>query len=105
LSLLFGKARLSSSESPSSSFYSQAIHERGINDRNVNSFEDNHRQLILAKTAANPVTLPINRGPSNFSTPPSRGRPSQPVYVPKYRTAPKIVNPGLGARANPAGAA
>ena len=104
LSLLFGKARLSSSQSPSSNFYNQTIHERGINDREVNSFEDNHRQVILAKAEGNPVTPPTNRGPSNFPTPPSGGRPSQPVYVPKYRTAPKIVNPGLGAGANPAGA-
>ena len=50
--------------------------------------------MILAKAEGTPVTPPTNRGPSNFSTPPSRGRPSQPVYVPKYRTAPKIVNPG-----------
>ena len=60
--------------------------------------------MILAKAEGNPVTPPTNRGPSNFPTPPSGGRPSQPVYVPKYRTAPKIVNPGLGAGANPAGA-
>ena len=30
---------------------------------------------------------------------------TQPVYIPKYRTAPKVVpGPGLGAGANPAGA-
>ena len=104
LSLLFGKPRLSSSQSPSSNFDNQTIHERVINDRDVNSFEDNDRQVILAKAEGNPVTPPTNRGPSNFPTPPSGGRPSQPVYVPKYRTAPKIVNPGLGAGANPAGA-
>ncbi len=28
----------------------------------------------------------------------------QPIYVPKYRTAPKVVDQGLGAGANPAGA-
>jgi len=104
LSLLFGKARLSSSQSPSSNFDNQTIHERVINDRDVNSFEDNDRQVILAKADGNPVTPPTNRGPSNFPTPPSGGRPSQPVHVPKYRTAPKIVNPDLGAGANPAGA-
>ena len=104
LSLLFGKSRLSSSQSPSPNFGNQEIHQRVINYRDVNSFEDNDRQVILAKAEGNPVTPPTNRGPSNFPTPPSGGRPSQPVYVPKYRTAPKIVNPGLGAGANPAGA-
>nr|QUS63746.1 hypothetical protein [Haslea silbo] len=96
LSLLFGKARLSSSQSPNSNFDNQIIHERVINDRDLNSFEDNDRQVILAKAEGNPVTPPTNRGPSNFPTPPSGGRPSRPVYVPKYRTVPKVVNPGLG---------
>lgn len=55
------------------------------------------------------VTLsPTNRGPSSFPTSPSGGqhsRPSRPLYVPRYRIAPKIVpGPGLGAAANPAGA-
>lgn len=105
LCLLFGKLRLSSSQSPSSNFYNQTIRERSINYRDVNSFEDNHRQVILAKAEGNPVTPPSNRGPNNFPTPPSGGRPSKPVYVPKYRTAPKIVNPGLGAGANGGGGA
>lgn len=30
------------------------------------------------------------QSPSNFPTPPSGGRPSRPVYVPKYRTAPNM---------------
>ena len=103
-SLLFGKARLSSCQSPNSNFDNQTIHERVINDRDVNSFEDNDRQVILAKAEGNPVTLPTNRGPSNFPTSPSGGRPSPPVYVPKHRTVPKVVNPWLGAGANPGGA-
>jgi len=104
LSLLFGKARLSSSQSPSSNFDNQTIHERVINDRDVNSFEDNDRQVILAKAEGNPITPPTNRGPSNFPISPSGGRPSHPVYVPKYRTVPKVVDQELGAGANPAGA-
>ena len=60
---------------------------------------------VLAKADGTPVTPPTNRGPSNFPTPPAGGRPSRPVYIPKYRTAPKVVpGPGLGAGANPAGA-
>ena len=82
----------------------QVVHERVIGDRDFNSFENNDRQVILAKADGNPVTPPTSRGPTNFPTPPSGGRPSRPVYVPKYRTAPKVVDPGLAAGANPAGA-
>ena len=46
-SLLFGKPRSSSSQLPSSNFDNQTIHERVINDRDVNSFEENDRQVIL----------------------------------------------------------
>ena len=60
--------------------------------------------MILVKADGNSGTLPTNRGPSNFSTPPWGGRPNRPVYLPKYRTAPKVVDQGLGAGANPAGA-
>ena len=104
LSLLFGKPRLSPSRSSSPNFANQVVNERVIGERELNSLEENNQQVILAKSDGNPVTPPTNRGPSNFPTPPSGGRPSQPVYVPKYRIAPKIVNPGLGAAANPAGA-
>jgi len=45
----------------------------------INSFENNDRQVILAKADGNPVTPPTNLGPSNFPTPPSGGRPSRPV--------------------------
>ena len=57
--------------------------------------------MILTKAEGNPITPLTNRGPSNFPTPPSGGRP---VYVPKHRIAPKTVDPGLVAAANPAGA-
>ena len=70
-SLLFGKPRLSSSQSLSSNFDNQTIQERVINDRDVNLFEDNDQQVILAKAEGNPVTPLTNRGPSNFPTPPS----------------------------------
>jgi hypothetical protein len=104
LSLLFGKPRLSFSQSSSPNFSNQEVYERLIDDREFNSLEENDRQVILAKAEGNPITPPTNRGPSNFPTPPSVGRPSRPVYVPKYRTVPKVVDPGLGAAANPAGA-
>jgi hypothetical protein len=65
-------------------------------------FEDNDQQVILVKTGDSAPSVPTSTGrgqPSNFPTPPAGGRPSRPVYVPKYRIAPKVV-PG----ANPAGA-
>jgi hypothetical protein len=104
LSLLFAKPRLSFSQSSSPNFSNQEVSERLIDDREFYSLEENDRQVILAKAEGNPITPPTNRGPSNFPTPPSGGRPSRPVYVPKHRIAPKIVDPGLGAGANPAGA-
>ena len=79
----------------------QVYQEILLSAQEFHSFEG---QVILAKADGNPVTPPTNRGPSNFSTPPSGGRPNRPVYVPKYRTAPKVVDQGLGAGANPAGA-
>lgn len=47
LSLLFGKPRSSSSQSSSPNFDNQTIQEKVINDRDVNFFEDNDRQVIL----------------------------------------------------------
>lgn len=85
----------------------QVYQERLLSEQEFNSFEDKNVQVLLAKADGNPVTPSTNRGPSNFPTPPSGGRPSRPsrpVYVPKYRVAPKTVDQGLGAGANPAGA-
>ena len=103
LSLLFGKTRLSSSQSSSPNFDNKVVQEKIIDDQ----LEDNDQQVILAKTGDSGPSVPTSPGrgqPSNFPTPPAGGRPSWPVYVPKYRTAPKTVNPGLGAGGNPAGA-
>lgn len=108
LSLLFGKTRLSSSQSSSPNFDNKVVQERIIDDQEFCSLEDNDQQVILAKTGDSGPSVPTSPGrgqPSNFPTPPAGGRPSRPVYVPKYRTAPKVVpGPGLGAGANPAGA-
>ena len=71
-----------------------------------NSFQNNNQQVILVKAEGNPVTPPTNRGPSNFPTSTSRGRPSRPVTTPhvnRYPVVPRVV-PGPGAGANPAGA-
>jgi hypothetical protein len=71
LSLLFGKPRSSSSSSPN--FDNQTIHERVINDRDFNSFEENDRQVILVgrDSSGAPSNVPSNIGrqgqsPSNF---------------------------------------
>ena len=104
LSLLFGKAQLSSSQSSSPNFGNQKVHQRLIDDREFNLKD---QQVILAKGENNPITPPTNRGPSSFTTPPSGGRPSRPatgINPYSYRTPPRIVDQGLGAAANPAGA-
>ena len=88
----------------------QVYQERLLSDQELNSFKDNDQKqkVILVKTGDSAPSVPTSPGrgqPSNFPTPPAGGRPSRPVYVPKYRTAPKVVpGPGLGAGANPAGA-
>ena len=77
----------------------QAFHERLISQHS--------KEIILAKTGDSSPSFSPSPGrgqPSNFPTAPSGGRPSRPVYVPKYRTPPKLVDQGLGAGANPAGA-
>ena len=73
LSLLFGKTRLSYSQSSSPNFDNKLVQERVIDDQEFCSLEENDRQVILAKADGNPVTPPTNRGPSNFPTPPSGG--------------------------------
>lgn len=101
--LLFGKARCSSSYSSSPNFGNQVL----INNREFNLLEENDGEVILAKAESNPITPPTNRGPSNFPTLPSGGRPSPSVPgVNPYRVPPKVLNqgPGLGAGANSAGA-
>ena len=83
----------------------QEVYQRLVEEREFNLLEENDQKVVLAKSEGNSVTPPTNHGPSNFPTSPTGGRPSWPVYIPKYRTAPKVVpGPGLGAGANPAGA-
>jgi len=79
--------------------------------KEFNGFEGADQPVILVgrDSSGTSSNLPSNIGrqgqsPSNFPTPPSEGRPSRPVYVPQYRTAPKVADPGLGAAANPYGA-
>ena len=108
MSLLFGKTCLSSSQLSSPNFDNKVVQEKIIDDQEFCSLEDNDQQVILAKTGDSGPSVPTSPGrgyPSNFPTPPAGGRPSRPIYIPKYRTALKVVpGPGLGAGANPASA-
>ena len=104
LSLLFGKTLLSSSQSSSPNLDNKVVQERVTYDQWFCSLKDNDQQVILAKTGDSGPAVPNSPGrgyPNNFLTPPAGGRPSRRVYVPKYRTVPKVVpGPGLGAGAN-----
>ena len=79
--------------------------------KEFNRFEGADQPVILVgrDSSGTSSNLPSNIGrqgqsPSNFPTPPSGSRPSRPVYVPQYRTAPKVADPVLGAAANAGGA-
>ena len=97
-SLLFGKPQSSSSQSSSPNFGNQEVHQRLTTDREFNLLEENDQQVILVKSEGSPITPPTNRGPSNFPTQPSGGRPRQPSrpatgtnpYI--YRIPPKLVD-------------
>ncbi len=74
----------------------QVYQERLFSDQEFNSFEDNDQKVILAKTDDSAPSVPTSTGrgqPSNFSTPPSGGRPSRNLPgVNPYPVAPKIVD-------------
>jgi hypothetical protein len=83
----------------------QVVHERVIGDREFNSFENNDRQVILAKTGDNAPSVPTSTGrgqPTNFPSGTIGGRRTP--HVNPYKTPPKLVDQGLGAAPNPAGA-
>lgn len=83
-----------------------------MDDQEFCSLEQNDQQVILVgrDSSGNPSNVSSNIGrqgqsPSNFPTPLSEGQPSRNVPgVNPYRVAPKIVDQGLGAVANPTGA-
>ena len=70
--LLWGKTRLSSSQSSSPNFDTKVVWEKIIDDQEFCSFEDNDRQMILTKIGDSEPSVPTSsiRGhPSNFPTP------------------------------------
>jgi hypothetical protein len=69
------------------------------------------QKVILVKTGDSSPSVPTSPGrgqPNPFPTPPSGGRPTRPSTGVNpygiYRPTPKVVDQGLGAGANPAGA-
>jgi len=105
LSLLFGKPRLSSSRPSSPNFGNQAIHERTLSNQELDSLDDPNSQAILVKTGDSTPSVPTSPGrgqPNNFPTGSTGGRRTP--HVNPYRTPPRVVDQGLGAAANPAGA-
>lgn len=96
LSLLFGKTRLSSSQSSSPNFDNKIVQEKIIDDQEFYSLEDNDQQVILTKIGDSRPSVPTSPGrgqPSNFPTPPAGGRPSRNVPgVNSYPVAAKIVD-------------
>lgn len=105
--LLFGKPRWSSSQSssPHFDFDNQVYQGRLLSDQEFNSFENNDRQVILVKTGDSAPSVPTSpgRGQPNSFPSGSTGRRRTP-HVNPYRIPPRVVNQGLGAAANPAGA-
>ena len=83
------------------SFDNKIVQERIIDNQKFCSLEDNNQQVILVKAGDNAPSVPTSWQPSDCPTPPAGGRPSRPIYMPKYRTPPQVV-PGAGT--NPAGA-
>jgi hypothetical protein len=88
LSLLFGKTRLSSSQSSSPNFDNKVVQERIIDDHEFCSLEDNDQQVILVKTGDSAPISKTNlanwtRAPTvNFPTPQvAGGRSSSRLYV------------------------
>ena len=79
--------------------------ERTLSNYELDSLDDPNSQAILVKTGDNTPSVPTSPGraqPNNFPSGTTGGRRTP--YVNPYRPAPKIVDQGLGAGVNPAGA-
>ena len=91
LSLIFGKTRFSSSQSSSPNFDDKIVQGNVIDNQEFCSLEDNDQQVIFVKIGGSRPSILISS---------RRGQPSRPVYITKYRRAPKVVpSPALGAGA------
>jgi hypothetical protein len=85
---------------------SQVVHERLVSNQEFNSLEENDRQVILVKADGNPIIHPTRvTSPTRKAwISPSPFPPRSGTGINRYRAAPKLVDQGLGARRNPAGA-
>ena len=106
--LVFGQANVVSAQPYIFNDKSPVVQERLLSDQEFNSFKDNDQKVILVKTGDSSPSVPASTGPgqpSNFPTPgrPSRNVPGVNINPSRDRVAPKIVDYGLGAGANPAG--
>ena len=79
--------------------------ERVLSNQELDSLDDPNSRVILVKTGDSSPSVPTSAGrgqPSNFPSGSTGGRRTP--HVNPYRTPPKLVDQGLGAGANPAGA-
>ena len=104
--LMFGGPRLFSSRLSSLNYDNQVVHERVLSNEEFNLLDEDDRQVILAGIGDKPNS-PATQGPSNFPIAPPHGRGSgKPLSgVNPYRTAPKLIDTGVGANTAGAGGA
>lgn len=79
--------------------------ERTLSNQELDSFDDPNSQAILVKTGDSTTSVTTSPGraqPNNFPSASTGGR--RIPHVNPYRTPPRVVDPRLGAAANPAGA-
>ena len=76
-------------------------HERVISNQELDSLDDPNSQVILVKTGDSSPS-PGRGQPTNFQSGTTGGRRTP--HVNPYKTPPKLVDQGLGAAPNPAGA-
>jgi len=72
-------------------------------NQELDSLDDPNSRVILVKKGDSSPSVPTGRGQPNNFTSGSTGRRHTP-HVNPYRRTPKVVDQGLGAAANPAGA-
>ena len=79
--------------------------ERVLSNQELDSLDDPNSRVVLIKTGDSSPSVPTSPGrgqQSNFPIGTTGGRRT--LHVNPYRTSPKLVDQGLGAAGNPAGA-
>jgi hypothetical protein len=90
---------------PDAEGFTPLAHERVISNQELDSLDDPNSRVILVKTGDS-SPLPGRGQPTNFPSGTIGGRRTPHVnpHVNPYKTPPKLVDQGLGAALNPAGA-